>query len=352
MFNIDSIISLLFNLAFDIRDSIENNEPLSLDKSTITLVAVCDNTLPMPMINTYCENLEIIYASYIRSLLSVGSRTRVDGNAKSIFKSLPLLTPYDTVSFNEKMDAYESVRSSLFSRNSKSSSAMVSHFAEEAKKELYKVEEIRNGGLDSLYAYEAEDVFLNESRGGVPTFVNADITMTALGKTIEKRVTIGVRVIPKLVDKEWLMSFFIKKGKISVNKTGDTFFGKLKSKLKVNKNRIKSLLIPPKEKRNLVEMFDMVEKVNKPFVCVLLNNTTATALESAGLKIMSPDILKNIYGRYPIISVGIINTHLDSIKVSLTRDSTYIQQTLSEFNSEVATYQKELAELVRANSRF
>lgn len=351
MFNIDSIISLLFNLVFDIRDSIENNEPMSLDKSTITLVAVCDNSLPMPMINQYCENLEVIYASYIRSLLSVGTRTRIDSNAKSIFRSLPLLTPYDTVKFNEKLDAFESARKNIFT-NAKSSSSMVSYFAEEAKKELMKVEEMKSRSISNLYSYEANDAFLQENRGGVPTFVNADISVTALGKTVDKKVSIGVRVIPKLVDKEWLMSFFIKKGKIAVNNTGDSFFGKLKAKLKVNKNRLKSVVIPGSQKKNLVEMFDMVEKVNKPFVCILLNNTTATALESAGLKIMSPDVLKNIYNRYPVVSVGIINTHLDNIKVSLTRDSSYVQQTLSEFNSEVATYQKELAEIVRANSRF
>lgn len=351
MFNIDSIVSLLFNLVFDIRDSIENNDPMSIDKSTITLVAVCDNTLPMPMINQYCENLEVIYGSYIRSLLSVSTRTRMDANAKSIFKSLPLLTPYDTVKFNEKLDAFESVRNSLFTK-AKSSSSMVSYFAEEAKKELIKVEEYKNSRISDLYSYEANDAFLQENRGGVPTFVNADLVVTALGKTVEKKVSIGIRVVPKLVDKEWLMSFFIKKGKLGVNTPSDSFFGKLKAKLKVNKNRIKSALVPNKEKKNLVEMFEMVEKVNKPFVCVLLNNSTAASLESAGLKIMSPDVLRSIYSRYPIISIGIINTHLDNIKVSLTRDTNYVVQTLSEFNSEVAVYQKELAEIVRANSRF
>lgn len=351
MFNIDSIVSLLFNLVFDIRDSIENNDVMSIDKSTITLVAVCDNSLPMPMINQYCENLEVIYGAYIRSLLSISTRTRMDANAKSIFKSLPLLTPYDTVKFNEKLDAFESVKNSLF-RNAKSSSSMVSYFAEEAKKELMKVDEYKNSSLVSSYSYEANDAFLQENRGGVPTFVNADLVVTALGKTVEKKVSIGIRVIPKLVDKEWLMSFFIKKGKVSVSNTKDTFFGKLKAKLKVNKNRIKSAIIPNREKKNLVEMFDMVEKVNKPFVCVLLNNSTATALQNAGLKVMSPDVLKTIYNKYPIMSIGVINTHLDNITVSLTRDTNYVVQTLSEFNSEVAVYQKELAELVRANSRF
>lgn len=351
MLNIDSIASLLFNLIFDIRDSIENNKTLSIDESTITLVCVADNTLPVQMVNQYCKNLEIIYASYIRSLLSTTSRTRMDSNAKSIFRSLPLLTPYDTVKYDKALKAFESVKNSLFTRG-KSSSSMVSYFAEEAKKELDLIEERNSRSLSNLYGYEANDAFLDESRGGVPTFVNADLVVSALGKTVEKRVSIGIRVIPKLVDKEWLMSFFIKKGKLAVNGVSDSFFGKLKARLKVNKSRVTSLALPTSEKRDLLQMFDAVEKINKPFICLLLNNSTTSSLETSGLKILSPDVLKKIYARYPIMSVGVINTHLDSIKVSLTRDTTYISQTLSEFNSEVATYEKELAELVRSNSRF
>ena len=351
MLNIDSIASLLFNLVFDIRDSIENNKTLTIDKSTITLVCVADNTLPVPMVNQYCKNLEIIYGSYIRSLLSTTSRTRIDSNAKSIFRSLPLLTPYDTVKFDQKLRVFESAKNSIFTRGG-SSSAMVSYFAEEAKKELSLIEDKKAQSVSSLYSYEANDAFLDESRGGVPTFVNADLVVSALGKTVEKRVSIGIRVIPKMVDKEWLMSFFIKKGKLAVSTSSDSFFGKLKAKLKINKSRVSKLALPTAEKKDLLQMFDSVEKINKPFICVLLNNSTASTLEASGLKILSPDVLKKVYSRYPIMSIGVINTHLDSIKVSLTRDTSYVSQTLAEFNSEVATYEKELAELVRANSRF
>lgn len=351
MFNIDSILSFAFNLLFDIRDSIESGAGESIDSSTIKLVCVADNTLPEKTISEYCKNLEVIYASYIRSILSVSSRTRFNSSAKSIFRGLPLLTPYDKVKFDQKLDSYESAKLALFS-NAKSSSAMVSHFAEECRKEFMNIMANRPGVLENNFSLEA-DAFLKESRGGVPTFVNADLLINAFGKTVEKKISIGVSVVPKLVDKEYLMSFFIKKGKVNVT-TGEkeSFFGKLKSKLKVNKNRIKSLNIPGMKKKNLVEMFDAVERVDKPFVCILLNNTTASSLEAGGLKVMSPDVLRAIYNKMPVMSIGVLNTHLDKITVSLTRDTTYYTQTLAEFNSEVASYEKELAEIVRNSARF
>lgn len=360
MLNIESIFSLLFNLIFDIRDSIENNEATSIDKSTITLVCVADNSLSMSTINNYCKNLEIIYGAYIRSLLSLSTRTRLSSSSKSIFRSLPLLTPYDLVKVNKSMDAFESARNAILT-DAQSSSAMVSHFAEEAKRELELVYSKMNSTVSTNasfeetfnnFSVEANDAFLNESRGGVPTFVNADLVISALGKTVEKRVSIGIRVVPKLVDKEWIQSFFIKRGKLAVNVKKDSFFAKIKSKLRVNKGRIKNINMPLTQKKDLVQMMDSVESINKPFVCLLMSNNTAQMLSGAGLKVMSPDVLKSIYKRYPVMSIGVINTALDTINVSLTRDSTTIVQTLAEFNSEVATYEKELAELVRSNSRF
>ncbi|MGL5316967.1 MAG: hypothetical protein ACRC92_27155 [Peptostreptococcaceae bacterium] len=347
MINIDSIFSFAFNTAYDIRDAIENNKPVSIDKSTVTLVCIVDDTLPLKTVNQYCDNLEVIYASFIRSLLSVTSKSRIDSDAKGIFKTIPLLTPYDKVAFNKKLNAFESVKSTLFN-DMRSSSSIVSKFAEEMKKEM----ELREMALNGYsYAMEA-DVIQKESRGAVPTFVNIPIMINSFGKTVEKNVSIGVRVIPKIMSREEVASFFIKRGKMEVTAPKDGFMSKLKSMLSLSKSRLSNLKINSSDKKTLFDMFSTVSKINKPFVAVLMSNSTASIIENAGIKIMSADMLRKIYDNYPVVSIGVLDTHLDTITVSLTRDTTYVKQTLAEFNSEVASYERELAELVRSNSRF
>ena len=98
-----NIIGPIFNLYWDIRDTIENKKTGTIGSNIITLPCLVSEDLPLDTRNSYCKSLEVVYAAAIKSILSIRERSRFDSSARDIYRSLPMLTPYDKVKYKKDM---------------------------------------------------------------------------------------------------------------------------------------------------------------------------------------------------------------------------------------------------------
>lgn len=349
MFRIDSIIAMLINFIFDIRDAINNGRDLSLTSNTIKLECVVSDDLPMDLRNEYCHSLEVVYATLIRNLLNPGTRNRFDSNPMSIFRSIPVLTAYDPVSFNKKIKGWISTSDWIFNR-SFTGNKPLDVFTESMLQELDKA--LLQNPMVSL----ENDVILKESRGAVSTYVDIGFLVNTIGGgTTEKKFSIGVQVIPKVVSREEMIQFFVKQNTEVLQGTGSaggkSFWDRVKAVFTFRKRAVeKEIKTAPKEvQKTFYECMKSVQGIKKPFVAILTSNIVAESCAELGVDILKNATAQKIYDKFPVISIGVYDTNSDTITASLTQDSQFVTRGAGEFNSEISRYEKEFREMIRVN---
>ena len=66
---IGNILGPIFNLYWDIRDTMENKKTGSIGSNIITLPCLVSEDLPLDTRNSYCKSLEVVYAAAIEVFL-------------------------------------------------------------------------------------------------------------------------------------------------------------------------------------------------------------------------------------------------------------------------------------------
>lgn len=349
MFDIGNILSLLLNTIFDIRDLVETGKEQPLNGSIITLQCVCTDDLPIDLRNNYCESLEVIYAMIIRGLLNIQDRSRFNSTPTSILSSLPMLTPHDKVKFVEKIDGFVSVRDSILNGSDVfGGQKALTAFAESLDNNLNKLVSMK-----AEISNESSGVILKDASNAAPTFVEVSVNISHFGgKVVEKKFSIGIQVRPKVVSTQEMMQFLVKRNLSVADTDGATksFWQRMKNKFSFNykrmKNSAKSGKIPGEKTLN--EMMESVKGIKKPFVCLLMSNLTRQGLEDLNIDLVRNfKLVQRIYDTLPVMSIAIYDSNTDTFTYSLTKDSYFMTRTAAEFNSEVSSYEKQLAEMVR-----
>lgn len=352
MFDIGNILSIVLNTAFDIRDAIDAGRDRNLRDSIINLQLVATEDLSIDTVNSYCKALEVLYAMIIRSILTVQDRSRFSSNANSIFTSLPMLTPYDKVSFDKKLQSFISVRDGIFSKGESGSKALQT-FAESFTAHLQDMNKDKS-------TISFEEVILKDATSAAPTFVDVTINVTQFGgKSVEKTFSIGLQVRPKIVSNQDMVQFLVKRNLSLVNNVdGQTksFWARLKAKFSFNYRRAQNTSTKvgakPADERTLENMMASVKSIKKPFVCLLMGNITRDMLKDMGIDITNAKLVQSIYAKLPVMSIAIYDSYKDTITSSLLRDTYFVEKTASEFTSEISQYEKQLSELVRVSKVF
>ena len=281
----------------------------------------------------------------IRSLLNVQSYGRGNSNPKAIYRSIPLLTPYDSVKYDEKIGGFLSVRDNLFRRNYNGAKAL-SVFTESMDVRVLDINK------SSTVAYES--VLSNDGLASFsPTFVELEITVNQVGgKPVNKKFTLAVQVRPKVVTVQDMVSFIAKRNLpvASANGQSISFWTRMKNKFMFNAKRIDHTeKVDKSGEKTLNSMMNQVAGIKKPFVCLLMSNVARDMLRQGGIEVTKAVVAQKIYGTLPVLSIGIYDTNTDMITVSLLGDANFETRTAGEFNSQVSQYQRQLSELVRVS---
>ena len=384
---ISQFIPMVANLICDIHELASGSNVSDMKSNIIELPLICSNDMTMDFVTQYGKSIEVVYATMVRSILQTSTKSRLNGSAKSIFKSLPILTTFDTVSIDNNLNASISSLNAVFNAdpgntNTKGNNA-VNAFLESIDMNLEEltmkvINDIGVGGVSILTTggvldanesagyisgfspeergdeASGNNIFLQESRGGVPTWVDVEVQIRELGgKVTSKAVPIGVAVKPKLVDGSEIVSLFIKQNNklFELSKVGAVLKKRLSIKSLLNKKVISKLTgVEPNVKKNLVSLLDAVSGAgNKPFVCILMSNSVKNNLMAAKVDVTSSGLLRSIYKKLPILSISIYDINLDTISYSLMQDPYMTATTSSNFNTDVSALQRTLSEGLRLN---
>lgn len=344
---IDGMFMFLFNLYWDLRDMREGKMGVNINSNIITLYCAISEDIPIDMRNQYCKSLEVVYACMIRAILSTADRSRFNGTTKDIFQSIPILNSYDKVKMKKNQDSMINVLNWFTNGKTEvSAKEVIDTFTESYQERLSRY-------WDEKIALESGDVILKEARGAVPTFVNIGINVYQLnGRPVEKTISVGIEVRPKVVSNEELVSMIIKKNLPKPDGKTLGIFGKMKSVFSFNSKRPEMSKVPVDVKKDLNTLLDSVKHVQKPFVCILLSNVAKEMLENARINITNSAVVHNLYKQLPIMSISVYDSNTDLIHSSLTRDSYFVTRTAAEFNSDISNMERQLAEVVRVNRNY
>ena len=348
MGSIGPILGLLINGLFDISDSMGAKGVQDIKSNVVELVCVCTDDLPIDLTSQYCKSLEVFYATLLRASLQSVIRNRGNSSVKNIFKSLPLLTNSDEVVIDKELGTISSLAEGLFSKKGEKGSVAVGAFLEHVKAGIENID------VKFRPAMESGDIFLKETRGGVPTFIEAIVTITAVGgRAMDKTIPLGISVRPKIVSPQEMIGFFIKQNNKLVDLTSSEKVKAKKFSMKsiFNSKRIKNeeVKVDNSAKKSLHQMLENTKGINKPFVCLLMSGYTKELLIDAKVDITKPALLKQIYNTLPVMSIGIYDMNVDMISYSLTKDSTFTSATASSFNTDISQLQKTLSEGLRVS---
>lgn len=348
---IDSLIAFCLNFICLIRDFAQSQG--KQPNNTITLQCVCTDDLPIDVRNSYCKSLEIIYAMMIRSLLTLQNRSRLNDTPTSIMGSLPMLTPYDKVKFNDKINGFISVRDSIFNRNKQDGQKALDVFTESLQDKLDEFTRVMN-----TISIEDANVILKGGSSAAPTFIEISLNINEFsGRVTEKKFSLGIQVRPKVVSSQEMMQFIVKRNNAVAEVDGATrtFWQRMKNSFIFNYKRVKNSAKSGEiqGEKTLNQMMESVKNIKKPFVCLLMSNLTVEGLKDLNIDLVENfKIAQKLYETLPIMSISIYNANTDTITSSLTKDSYFVSRTAAEFNSEVSQYEKQLAEMVRVQRMF
>ena len=356
--SIAALVPIGINLLFDIHNFMKTGKDQDISKNVIKVVTFVSDDLPLDVRNSYCHSLEVTYALQLKSLLEGSIRGNLNSSNDSLFKDIPLLTPHDKVVLKNGVNVMRNVSSGLFSmleqnKNDSPIDAM-SIFTENYNRYLDKL-------IVTTSSYGMEnDVLIKEARGMVPTFVNLEIQMyDRNGKLFTAKRSIGIEVRPVVVPKEQFISFFIKKDKnlLKIDNDISSVWSNIKNKFKASFSRIekdKNLdgIITNEIRRDLSSLMTTVSGITKPFVNILISDTIYNDLKENNIDLTSRAQVSKLFKFFPVMSFGIYYIYSDMIKSCLSRDGFFTTRTAADFNSEIAVYEKQLAEMVRHSNRM
>lgn len=338
-------IPAIINSVLDAFSS-AGNQAQSIDSNTIDLTCVVSDDLPANVRNQYCESLEVIYAYMVRSILSTNTYSKKQANTRGILASIPLLTSSDKISMIGNTLYNTAKRGADYVGSGKSALAVFNESFDNALNEKYRILSAEfDAGMEA-------DPIVKESRASTGKWINVSLDVTSrAGKNYTKNVSIGIRVRPKVISRSDFLSFFVKRNTqpIEPDKVASFSLKRALSSLFRKKKEI-----PVEVVKGQVVLDDLMRKVSgikKPFVCILVSQNVADELQDEySIDLGSMTYAKKLYNMFPILSIGIYNTNADTITASLNPGAGFVTRSASAFNSEIASYEKQLAEYMTKRS--
>lgn len=345
---VGALLPMAVNIVCDIRNIMVNGEKRELSNNTIKLINVCSEDIPLDTRNQYCKSLEVHYGLQLKSLLESTTFNKWNSNPADIFNKIPLLNKYDKVVWDKSIKSLQNVSKTLLSNPKKTTTDITD--AMDVFMESYRIAvEVSCSENDEYYGLENQDAIIKEARGAVPTSIQLKLKVSSLmGRGEELSFPISIKVIPKVVSNNELVQFFLKRKIEHLHvPSKDNAISKIGSLFRFNKKVIeKHSNIESETKKTLNEMMNSVGGINKPFVSLLVTDVIYDEVKSKGVDIKSKAYCKSLYDKLPILSISIYHKYTDQIDSSLDRDGIFHAQRLSDFNSQIAEYEKKLAQFI------
>lgn len=341
---VTAVGAVLFPALVNVIDSFDTSST-GVNDTIVTLPIVISEDIPKGIRDDYCSCLEILFASVIKS--AVDSRTRVGaGSSRAIMKSLPFLTQNEKVELGTNLAGISDILGKAIAEKEgvvkASGSAAVNVFLESVQEFLD--DEIRQIGT------EAEGLFSETGRSGLPKFVNVEVAVKNGSKMSTKKFQIGVRCIPKIVSVTDALSFFVKHNvAIAEDRVSLSLWDKIKKKMSFSLIRSKASSNTPGANKALESMMKSVSNVKKPFVSFLMSYAIKDKLADNGIDITKASFVRSLYRRYPVASISFFDENSDTFLCSLLQDSMFVKRSVSEMTSEKDRYERVIGDMVRAN---
>lgn len=329
---------------FHLIDSM-NDRAGSVNDLIVTLPILISEDIPKGIRDDYCSCLEVLFGSIIKS--TVDSRTRMGtGDARVIMRTLPFLTQNEKIKLGTNLAGISDIVGKMIKEKEgtvkASGSAAVSVFLESVQE--YLDEE------NSMAGMEADGIFSETGRSGLPKFVNVEIIVKEGNKMQSKKFQIGVRCIPKIISKNDALSFFVKHNiGIAEDKVSLSLWDRLKKRLSFGFIRSKAVDNTPNTTKTLEAMMKSVNNIKKPFVSFLLSDEIREKLADNGIDITKPSYVRSLYRTYPIATISFFDGNSDTFLCSLLQDSVFVRKSVSEMTSEKERYERVIGDMVRAN---
>ena len=338
------------NILFDVADAANNSANQkynNVSSNVITLPVIATDDVSGETIKTYAKSMEVVYAYMIKMLVEGANRTRFDSDIKTIYTQLPVRTSLDASWLTRFMST---LTFGAFNRKGAnlSSDAMIA-FAESA---MFSIQQSVAEGKSVLAGGESMEAIYGESRTAVPTFVACEVPVSTLGRITTKTITVGIKCTPKILSTTEMLQFLTTNSSNFLNVVNSE-----KALWNMNKIRAKLLESRVKSTKNtlgadygkLTAMMNKVKNSPKPFVNLLMSKDVYDMAVQNKFNLINPSDYSRLFNKYPIASVGIINTDIDVLEYSMGPVPVFQKSTIEDFTSDVSKYEKELRSVIKFN---
>lgn len=332
------------NILFDVADAAGNSANQkynNVSSNVITLPVIATDDISGDTIKTYAKSMEVVYAYMIKMLVEGANRTRFDSDIKTIYSQLPIRTSLDTSWLTRFMST---LTLGAFNRKGAnlSNDAMIA-FAEGA---------IHAFQRDMVTGAESMEAIYGESRTAVPTFVACEIPVSTLGKITTKNITVGIKCVPKILAPHEMVQFLTTNSSqfLNVANSEKSAWNMNKIRVKLLENRVKTTKSSlGADYGKLTKMMDKVKNSPKPFVNILMSKDVYDNAKQNKFDVLTTGDYNRLFNKYPVASIGIINTDIDVLEYSLGPVPSYQKSTIEDFTSDVSKYEKELRSVIKFN---
>lgn len=357
--DIQPVCDLVASICLTAFGKFKKKRTSGLNQNVIELTCIVDEEARHEA-TSFCKTIEYQVAILISSIIRTD--TAMGDYDRNVFRSLPLLSRYDKVYYDKATKQLSTLDKFMASSLSDADSATrvfyESYIA--AIEETY--EKIANEASSDVEIVDA---------GGVvgPTFIDIPVKdagnifinmMNALLGNFDKtddKIRIGVRVTPKVVQREEFVQMF-KKGINAiptVNERALGFFSKTKRVFRAvasifKSNKLAKENMTREESKCLYDMMTRVKSIEKPFVFFFMSKDTADLIEDlVNIDVTKAGTLKAMFDRYPLLGMGILSPD-NTIQVTFDRTETLATYDLKDLKTySKSSYAKIVENEARAN---
>jgi hypothetical protein len=360
--DIQPVCDLVASICLTAFGKFKKKRTSGLNQNVIELTCIVDEEARHEA-TSFCKTIEYQVAILISSIIRTD--TAMGDYDRNVFRSLPLLSRYDKVYYDKATKQLSTLDKFMASSLSDADSATRVFY----ESYIASIEEMYD--TNETFAQEASsDVEIVDAGGVVgPTFIDIPVKdagnvfinmMNALLGNFDKnddKIRIGVRVTPKVVQREEFVQMF-KKGVNAlptVNERALGFFGKTKRVFKAVANIFKNnkavkAQMSNDENKCLYDMMTRVKAIEKPFVFFFMSKDTADLINDlVRIDVTKAGTLKAMFDRYPLLGLGILSPD-NTIQATFDRTETLATYDLKDLRTySKSSYAKIVENEARAN---
>lgn len=362
---IQPITDLVASIFLTSAGAFKKKRTSGLNQNVIELTCIVDEESRHEAIS-FCKTIEYQVAILISSI--VRTDTAMGNYDRNIWRALPLLSRHEKVYLDKATGQLATIDKFMTSVLADSDTALRAFY----ESYMTSIEDMYDTG-EEFIATEAGGKSDSEivDAGGVvgPTFIDIPVKdagnifvnmMNALLGNFDKsddKVRIGVRVTPKVVNRDEFIQMF-KKGVDSLPVSNDKALGFISKVKRVfstmgnlfKKNKKAKEKLSESESKTLYDMMTRVKSIEKPFVFFFMSKDTSDSIkEYVNIDVTKSGTLKAMFDRYPLLGLGILSPD-NTIQVTFDRTETLNTYDLKDLKTySKASYAKIIENEARAN---